>query len=387
VTGPIELRNHICELAHHVDRIYQAAVAPEYWPVFLDGLRAELQLASLHLVFRHPCDGDRGIVASTGMDGFYEDAYRFHYYQLNPWRPFGPEAKEGRALLCDGLLPESEILGTEFYNDWMRPQGIADPFVAFLCNAGPGEAFSELVGFPEKSRKILRDEDLEPVRSLIPHLQRALGIHSRVQDAEIRAGAAAEALDRISGGVILLDERGSAIVTNRSADRILALNDGLALNWDGPRASTPKQTAELRRLLAGAANTGAGNGEDAGAVLRLARPSGRPALEAVVTPIGRESSALFDHRAVAAIFVAEPDAQAERPAARLRRLYGLTRMEAEVASRLATGMDPSEIAEALGITIYTVRGHLKQLFTKTDTHRQAELVRVILAGPARIRPD
>ena len=117
MTGPIELRNHICGPAHHVDRIYQAAVAPEYWPVFLDGLRAELQLASLHLVFRHPCDGDRGIVASTGMDGFYEDAYRFHYYQLNPWRPFGPEAKEGRALLCDGLLPESEILGTEFSVD------------------------------------------------------------------------------------------------------------------------------------------------------------------------------------------------------------------------------------------------------------------------------
>ena len=65
----------------------------------------------------------------------------------------------------------------------------------------------------------------------------------------------------------------------------------------------------------------------------------------------------------------------------------LARMEAEVGSRLATGMDLSEIAEALGITIYTVRGHLKQLFAKTETHRQAELVRVILAGPARIRPD
>jgi DNA-binding CsgD family transcriptional regulator len=62
-------------------------------------------------------------------------------------------------------------------------------------------------------------------------------------------------------------------------------------------------------------------------------------------------------------------------------------MEAEVASRLAAGMGPSEIGEALGITVYTVRGHLKQLFTKTGTHRQAELVRVILAGPARIRPD
>ena len=79
--------------------------------------------------------------------------------------------------------------------------------------------------------------------------------------------------------------------------------------------------------------------------------------------------------------------QDECPAARLRRIYGLTRMEAEVASRVVRGMDLSEIAETLGITIHTVRGHLKQLFAKTNTHRQAELVRLILAGPARIRLD
>ena len=383
------MRENSPELAHHVDRIYQAAVSPQYWPAFLDGLREELRLASAHLVFRHPCDGDRGIVASTGMDEFHEDAYRFYYYQLNPWRPFGPEAKEGRALLCDSLLSESELLGTEFYNDWMRPQRMDPPFVAFLYNANSGEPLSDLVGFREKGSGPLQDEDLRPVRSLIPHLQRALAIHSRVQSAEIRAGAAADALDRIHGGVILLDERGAAIVTNRTADRILATNDGLALDWDGPRASTSRQTAELRRLLVGAAKTGAsnGNGKDAGAVLRLVRPSGRLALEAVVTPIGRESSPLFDHRAAAAIFVAEPDVQDECPAARLRRIYGLTRMEAEVASRVVRGMDLSEIAENLGITIHTVRGHLKQLFAKTNTHRQAELVRLILAGPARIRLD
>ncbi len=221
--------------------------------------------------------------------------------------------------------------------------------------------------------------------SLVPHLQRALVIHSRVQGAEMRAGAAEEALDRIFGGVILLDERGAPIATNRTADRILAMNDGLVLDRDGPSASTPKQTGELRRALAGAAKNGAGKGEDAGAVLRLLRPSGRPALEVVVTPIRRESSPLFDRRATAAIFVADPDAQVDRSPERLRRLYGFTPVEAEVASRIAKGMRLTDISEDLGITIHTVRGHLKQLFAKTDTHRQPELVRVLLTGLADLR--
>lgn len=379
------MKSQVDGLEGHIDRIYRAAVAPECWPSFLDGVCQELQLASLHLVFRHPSDGDRGIIASVGMDEHYQDSYRSYYHRLNPWRPYGPEAEEGRVLLNDSILPESEQMRTEFYNDWMRPQGAAHPFVAFLYNSGSGEPLSDLVGFREKSSGPLREGDLDPVRSLVPHLQRALTIHSRVQGAETRAGAAEEVLDRIAGGVILLDERGAAIATNQAADRILVMNDGLVMDREGPSASTSKQTDELRRAVAGAAKTGASQGEDAGAVLRLVRPSGRQALEVVVTAIRCEASPLFDRKAAAAIFVAEPDAQLDRPPERLRQLYGFTPVEAEVAARIIKGMGVAEICGDLGITIHTVRGHLKQLFAKTGTHRQPDLIRVLLTGLAGVR--
>jgi len=381
------MRSNPPGLASHIDRIYRAAVEPECWPVFLDGLREELRLASIHLVFRRVRDGDRGIIASCGIDERFDDAYRSHFHRVNPWRPFGPEAKEGRVLLSDSVIPESEQIRTEFYNDWMRPQGIAHPFVAILCNAGPGDPLSDLVGFREKSAGPLSDEDLDAVRPLVPHLQRALVIHSRVQGAEMRAGAVEEALDRMLGGVILFDERGAPIVTNRTADRILAADDGLVLDRDGPRASTSKQTGELRSALAGAARTGAGRGEAAGAVLRLARPSGRRALEVVVTPIGCESSPLLDGQAISALFVTEPDARADGSPERLCRLYGFTSVEAEIASRILAGAHLSDISEELGISIHTVRGYLKQLFAKTGTHRQPDLVRVLLTGLAGLRLD
>ena len=372
-------------LESHIDRIYQAALSPEQWPVFLGGLAEQLRLASVHLVFRHPHDGDRGIIASSGIDAHHEEAYRSHFYRLNPWRPFGPEAEEGRVLLSDSVIPESELRRTEFYSDWMRPQGAAHPFVAFLYNAGPGEPLSDLVGFREKSAGPLQDEDLDPVRALVPHLQRALVIHSRVQGAEMRASAAQEALDRILGGVILLDERGAPVAINQTAERILASHDGLVLGREGPSASTSKQTGELRRALDGAVKSGASNERDAGAVIRLPRPSGRSPLEVVVTPIGCASSPLFDRRAAAAIFVTEPDVQTNSSPERLRRIYGFTPVESEVAARIAAGMRLPEIGDALGVTIHTVRGHLKQLFAKTDTHRQPDLVRVLVSGLAGLR--
>ena len=61
----------------------------------------------------------------------------------------------------------------------------------------------------------------------------------------------------------------------------------------------------------------------------------------------------------------------------LERIYGLTPAEARLAVRLGSGATLSEAAEALGISIATVRTQLRSIFDKTHTHRQAELVILI----------
>ena len=43
------------------------------------------------------------------------------------------------------------------------------------------------------------------------------------------------------------------------------------------------------------------------------------------------------------------------------------------------------IAEASGISKETARTHLRRIYSKTATHRQAELVSLILTGPAVLR--
>lgn len=58
----------------------------------------------------------------------------------------------------------------------------------------------------------------------------------------------------------------------------------------------------------------------------------------------------------------------------LAALFKLTRTEQQVALRLALGQDAAEIALALNIQANTVRSHIKQLLSKSDTRRQAEFV-------------
>lgn len=62
---------------------------------------------------------------------------------------------------------------------------------------------------------------------------------------------------------------------------------------------------------------------------------------------------------------------------RLERLFGLTRTEAELAVLIARGQSPEAIAAARGVHFETVRTQLRRVFKKTETHRQAELARLV----------
>lgn len=58
--------------------------------------------------------------------------------------------------------------------------------------------------------------------------------------------------------------------------------------------------------------------------------------------------------------------------------YSLTPTEARVAVALSKGQQPMEIAERFDITRTTVAFHIRNIFGKTNTSRQAELVALLL---------
>ena len=62
----------------------------------------------------------------------------------------------------------------------------------------------------------------------------------------------------------------------------------------------------------------------------------------------------------------------------LRSTYGCTAQESALADALAHGSTLAQTAVSLGISVHTARTHLKRVFRKTGTNRQAELVRLIL---------
>ncbi|MGU3359535.1 helix-turn-helix transcriptional regulator [Methylobacterium sp. M6A4_1b] len=61
----------------------------------------------------------------------------------------------------------------------------------------------------------------------------------------------------------------------------------------------------------------------------------------------------------------------------LKQIFGLTPSEAKLATLMAKGASLAEAATLQGVRVATVRAQLRSIFTKTHTHRQAELVMLV----------
>jgi DNA-binding CsgD family transcriptional regulator len=82
------------------------------------------------------------------------------------------------------------------------------------------------------------------------------------------------------------------------------------------------------------------------------------------------------------VLVVDPESTRELPESLIRKVLGLTPAETRLVLALARGHSIREHAEAAKITIGTARHHLKQALDKSGTHRQAQLVRLVLSSLA-----
>ena len=120
----------------------------------------------------------------------------------------------------------------------------------------------------------------------------------------------------------------------------------------------------------------------AGGVVRVARPSGRHPYSISVTSLVAETALEGDVRGTAALVaISDPDDDFDQLAARFAALFSLTKAETRLVAALMTGKRLSEIARESGLRMPTLRARLSAVFRKTETSRQAALIRVAKSIP------
>src|SRR5262249_34908206 len=122
-----------------------------------------------------------------------------------------------------------------------------------------------------------------------------------------------------------------------------------------------------------------------GGTLQVTRRPPRRPLSVLVAPLRVQSFALASPSPAAVVFIGDPERKVEGVGSMLRTLYGLTPAEAAVPNLLLAGLPPEPLAGRLGVTRLTARTHVKRVLSKVDARTQADLVRILLSGPAGLR--
>jgi DNA-binding CsgD family transcriptional regulator len=362
-----------------VELLYDAVGDDPGWPIFLDRVARELGGVVPGLYIYERSTDSMLFAAVSGLDPEWGRAYDSYYKTCDLRRPRIKALPAGSVFVGSALIDDRELLRSEFYNDFLRPQGY------FHIIGGVPLANDDFVAVlrvirPRSARPFVRQETAL-IHRLMPHLSRALSLHQRLEAAAARRDEAVEVLDWFPKGVLLLDSTGRVLAANRVAEEILAAGDGLRAGSDGLRAGLPAESAALRRLIAEAGGVQVAL-DPSGGVLNLTRASRDRPLNLLVAPLRGRLLTREAPRASVVVFVTDPDRVPSTPVDHVQRWLGVTRAEAALVMQLLRGRSVEDAADALGISAHTARTQLKRALTKTSTGRQAELVRLALGTPA-----
>lgn len=365
--------------------VYDAATDAREWPRFL---RALADAVSCSAVGLFPMDGQSSTTRVTHAVGHDPDAIaRYDAYYGRPdvnayaMRVTPAQLVPGTVLRAEAICPDRMLTRSEYWSDWLRPQQLGAGGFGVLT--GPGGGLLILSVARDRGLGALTADELAVLTTVVPHLQRAITMQERLERVQAEGDAAIASLDHLPTGVILLDEHARPLLVNRCARALTNAGSGLAITNDGLEAPDAGTTERLQRMIGAAIDTTLGRGVDGGDALAMPRGEGRPPLHVSIAPVGRYHYRVGVRFAAAVVFVADPSRVVE-PAEVLRQLYGLTGAEATLTTLLVNGLSPEEAATELGVSIHTVRTQLKHVLGKTGARRQAELVRLVLLGPAGV---
>ncbi|HEV7346224.1 MAG TPA: response regulator [Devosia sp.] len=292
-------------------------------------------------------------------------------------------------VLCDITMPH--MSGLDLLKEVRKEPSLGNPpFVFLTALAGRQDIIAgKQAGVDDYLTKPIDfDLMLITIAARLDQVARIKGLH-REEDEErhgLRAAlmGADEALNRIAIGVFLIDSDRKVLFRNRRANELLEEGDGISLSRDSLlRGERADQTQALRTIMEtaiGRASTGSRQGSDA---VALVRKSGKRPLIAVACPLGRGPAVAGEP--TVGLFVTDPEWRPSDAAQTLAQLYGLSPAETRLALALVRGLRLDEIAEEFGLSRNTVSYTLKNLFRKTETDRQADLISLFLSNP--VAPD
>jgi DNA-binding CsgD family transcriptional regulator len=261
---------------------------------------------------------------------------------------------------------DAELAHDPYYQEFLRPAG-------YFWHANVALTIGDEIAEISLKRRLAagpyQRADATQLDAAVPDLLVAARLAKYTLDAEAR------------GMARLLGQRGAPVFELDSWGRVLS--DHAAIEADsacplrviGQRlvACDPAAQPALDRAIARVLAVPGAN-----ALVPLRGPQGRRRFLQLLQVPGRARDIFLSAAALAVLIDGgEPPPRLCLDAATVAHAFALTDREAAVTCLLADGAALADVAFRLGMQLGTVRVHLRSVFAKTGTNRQAELVALL----------
>lgn len=313
--------------------------------------------------------------AVSGYAPEFVASYDAHYGARNVHAPAWTRMKAGETAFAHEMVGEPVLLASEYYNDWLRPQNDLRGGALIVLASGRDRMFVCGAHVERKAIGSTEEPVMRALRQLGPLMQHALDVNRmtlglRLDSAVLRLG-----LDPRGAALLLLSGRGTLLYANAQAEALLGEGSVLGAGTGG-RLSFREASAQARLVAAlrPPAAPSALSFDDGGPA---------PGWEVRLLPVTAEVVAdlrlgmFMQMRSPRLLVALRPRRAGADEASVLMRRLGLSRAEAEIVLRMSDGATPEEIAQARGASIHTVRNQIKSALSKSDVHRQVDLVRLV----------
>jgi PAS domain-containing protein len=290
------------------------------------------------------------------------------YAQFDPAPAAFAALPVGKVSTVESLVPIEFLRRNPFLNEFLKPLDI-DTALGGTLFADKGRlAMVSVLGATNRER--FGQEDIARLERLTPHLRRALQIRRQFLRSRLRSQTLESVVERNPAGIIALDSGEAPLFVNAAARTMAGARDGLALDREGrpvlaDHAAGKRLTAVQAEVLKGGA----------GGIVHVQRPSGRSPYLILVSPLPKMEDVLPRTRRGVLFIIHDPGRRLLSAVERIAQVLQVPLGAARVVEALISGVELKDHAEREGISVNTVKFHLKTAFERTGTRSQLELLR------------
>jgi len=369
--------------SHIVPEIYEATIDPNHWDYVVTMIAKLTQSKSACLYYKNKELEIASTIAQFGLPKGERMNFNDQCDTLDGMFCSKQDGNAGEPLFTqfhpgsNGVMQDDSAI----YVDWMKPNDIYHVGGAQFVDTETHKAGIAILR--DEKAGVWGDGEMRVIDEILPHLRRALNIHSEFTHLRLKQDALLQGLDRLVIGLILYDNNAQPVYINPTAQAIMEGHPAMQLQDGDLILTNPEDEKNLRKTILETAAIDPDDSWKQSVAIGITHPDVEAPLPILVTPMHAHliTSDLDYDGAKVAVFLSDPNLQQPISIDNLVSVYSLTPSEAQVAISLANGHSIDEIAESSHHSAHTIRSQLKSVFRKTGVSRQSELIKLLLTGP------